>query len=167
MTARSSASTMPAKTWTVGNVGQSAKNDDVDVVWQMAALDRGRYRLTAVKRRLETVPEVVELDQDKDGDGLTYRLVVGDVGYPVGTAQVVLDLDELGAPVDITSRPAQQLLRDNSRGARREAVLGASRFRRDRGLEVVPKSSEPGNEPFSSGTTGNLSGDPGNLQVRQ
>ena len=138
-----------------GQRGTSAKNDDVDVVWQMVELDAGRFRLTAVKRRLESIPHTVELDKVVDpDDGLTYRLVSGGIGYPAGTATVVDDLDRLGVTLDATRRDASKSLHDAGRGARTQVVSAALRFRRERVVKVVPEASEPPSREPDIGTVG-------------
>ena len=137
-----------------GQRGTSAKNDDVDVVWQMTELDSKRYRLTAVKRRFEAIPETVEIDQITDDVGLTYRLVAGDIGYPQGTARVADDLDRLGVALGESRRNAGDILRDAGCGARHGVVTAALRYRRDRALKVDPKRQGPPSEGPEAGSAG-------------
>jgi len=137
-----------------GQRGSSAKNDDVDVVWQMAELERKRYRLTAVKRRLDSIPETVEVDQIADDDGLTYRLVAGDIGYPAGTVRVADDLDGLLVDLDETRREACEILRSAGRPARAQTVSAALRYRRERALKLVPEARDPPSRDPDLGTVG-------------
>jgi len=137
-----------------GQRGSSAKNDDVDVVWRMTELDRSRYRLTAVKRRFEAIPEVVELVKVSDDDGLTYRLTTGAIGYPQGTKKVADDLDRLGVALDAKRREASDALTAAGCGARTQVVGAALRHRRERALILVPEPREPRIGNPSTGTTG-------------
>jgi hypothetical protein len=138
-----------------GQRGTSAKNDDVDVVWQMTELDRKRYRLTAIKRRLDSIPELVEVDQVTDDVGLTYRLVVGDIGYPQGTARVTVDLDRLGVALDASRRKADEILRAAGCGARTQIVSAALRYRREQVVRVVPEGPGPPSRDPEPGSIGN------------
>jgi hypothetical protein len=145
-----------------GQRGTSAKNDDVDVVWQMTALEAKRFRLTAVKRRMDAIPETVEIDQQDNDDeqGLTYRLVIGDVGYPQGTAKVADDLERLGVELDDSRRHATETLQAAGCGARVQVVAAALRYRRERALQVVPDAPEPPSREPNPGTAGNHSSNP-------
>jgi hypothetical protein len=109
-----------------GQRGTSAKNDDVDIVWQMIKADASGFKLTAKKRRMGWVPEVVELQQF-DEPTLHYRIVEGLA--PSGTDKVVRDLDELGVPAFASARQASKLLKDGGRGARDQLVRAAQKKR--------------------------------------
>jgi hypothetical protein len=135
----------------LGQRGSSAKNDDVDVVWQMTELEGKRYRLTAVKRRLDSIPPTVEVDQIVDEVGLNYRLVAGTIDYPAGTAKVSDDLDRLGVALSSTRDKAAEVLRAAGCGARTGVVGAALRYRRERVVIVVPEAPEP---PFRERTLG-------------
>jgi len=136
-----------------GQRGSSAKNDDVDVVWQMAELEAKRYRLTAVKRRLDSIPQTVEIDQYVDDVGLNYRLVVGDIGYPAGTAQCADDLDRLGVDLGESRRKAAEVLRSAGCGKAARVIGAALRYRRERVVQVVPERSDTGFREPNLGTT--------------
>lgn len=109
-----------------GQRGTSAKNDDVDVVWQMTKAEANGFKMTAKKRRMGWVPEVVELQQF-DEPNLHYKLVEGLA--PAGTDKVVRDLDALGVPVFASARQASKLLKDAKRGARDQLVRAAQKKR--------------------------------------
>lgn len=109
-----------------GQRGTSAKNDDVDIVWQMVKADASGFKLTAKKRRMGWVPEIVELQQF-DEPNLHYRLVEGLA--PPGTDKVVRDLDDLGVPAFASARQASKLLKDGGRGARDQLVRAAQKKR--------------------------------------
>jgi hypothetical protein len=111
-----------------GQRGTSAKNDDVDVVWQMTRQDGDTFRLTAKKRRMGWVPDKVDLTRRED-HALEYALTAGDT-YPDGTKAVAEALAELGVPVDATTRVAEKALRSAGRGARNELIRAAVRWRK-------------------------------------
>jgi hypothetical protein len=115
------------KDTTLGQRGSSAKNDDVDVVWQMTKTDDG-IRLRGTHRRMSWVPETVNIARDDNGDRLTHR-VTDDV-WPAKTKSTAAVLDSLDAPLDITRRAASQLLKDHGAKTRNETVSAALRYRR-------------------------------------
>lgn len=116
-----------------GQRGSSAKNDDVDLVWEMTARDHGEYLLRATKRRVDWVAERVVLRQTTTDDGvLGYRFDDGGETYLAGTADVAAVLDELGAPLDLSRRKAMLLLREHGLGRRNNVVTDAVRYRRER-----------------------------------
>jgi hypothetical protein len=121
-----------------GQRGSSAKNDDVDVVWQLLKADGG-FKLAAKKRRMGWVPEEVLLTQ-RDEPELHYRAAMESV--PAGTAKVIADLDELGAPVEISQRKAMQLLRDAGRGAKTDAIRAALKTRKRSPFRAVDNSEK-------------------------
>lgn len=117
-----------------GQRGTSAKNDDVDVVWQMVKADGG-FKLTAKKRRMGWVPETVALLQ-YDEPNLHYK-VAAEVA-PAGTDDVVRVLDELKVPPSASARAASTALKVAGRGARDQLVRAAQK-RRSR-LWITPHS---------------------------
>lgn len=111
-----------------GQRGSSAKNDDVDVVWQMTAKDQNTFTLTAKKRRMGWVPLKVEITQT---DPLGYQLVQDDT-YPVGTVDIAQALDALQVPDDAGVRTCARVLRDNGHKARQEVIRAAVKYRKAR-----------------------------------
>src|SRR4029077_11803257 len=81
-----------------GQRGTSAKNDDVDVVWEMVERGHGEYLLRATKRRVSWVEERLVLRQTRDDGMLGYRWAEQAVTYRAGTAEVAELLDELDVP---------------------------------------------------------------------
>lgn len=130
-----------------GQRGSSAKNDDVDVVWQLSRTDDG-YALKAEKRRMGWVPEKVSLERIDN----PFRLKVagGDV-YPAGTADVVTALDELGVDVTESYRSAARLLREAGRSARNEVIRAALKYRRKRPMTFDPAAADSHNPQTQSG----------------
>jgi hypothetical protein len=123
-----------------GQRGTSAKNDDVDVVWQMVKADGG-FKLTAKKRRMGWVPETLALLQ-YDSPSLHYR--VADDVDPAGTEAVVADLDALKVPPSVSSRKAEHALREAGKGARTIVVRAAQRRRMKRDLRAPMVVDNPG-----------------------
>jgi hypothetical protein len=125
-----------------GQRGTSAKNDDVDVVWQMVAGDGGTYTLKAKKRRMSWVPEKVELVMRED-DVLEFNLLHGDA-WPAGTADCAKALDALGVPLNATVRTSMQLLKDAGKGRRQDVVRAAVRYRREQLMDLAqPVDNHP------------------------
>ena len=128
-----------------GQRGSSAKNDDVDVVWQMTATDGG-FLLGAKKRRMGWVPETVILTQH-DEPHLHYRTAAE--AWPAGTKRVAELLDELGVPLAASARKAAQALRESGHEARNEVVRKAVKFRKNAPFGGVIHSPE--NTPEAAG----------------
>ena len=126
-----------------GFAQSSAKNDDVDVVWEMVERGHGEYLLRATKRRVSWVGQQVVLQRTEVDGILGYRWDDGGVTWLGGTKEVADLLDELGAAVDISRRKAMALLRANGRGKATDVVNDALRFRRDKAAEVVLSPSGP------------------------
>lgn len=116
-----------------GARGSSAKNDDVDVVWSLAEIEGG-YELTAGKRRMKWVPDVVKLAKKDNGkDSLSFELMAGAVdSWPAGTKDLADTLDALGAPDDIAVRTARSLLKEHDKPATTATVAAAIRWRKER-----------------------------------
>ena len=87
------------------SVAPPAKNDDVDVVWEMTDRGRGSYLLTTTKRRVSWVPERVALEQTEEAGVLSYRWTDHRTTYIAGTLEVAELLDTLGA--DLTTSEAR------------------------------------------------------------
>lgn len=113
---------------TKGERGGSAKGDTVDCIWRQERGDQGAVRLVNEKRRSGWVPETVDLVRVERGGRLAYQM--GTDTWPAGTNAVVADLEQLGAPAQITRRAASALLRENGMGARDQIVSAALRWRR-------------------------------------
>jgi hypothetical protein len=109
-----------------GARGASAKNDDVDVVWQLLPRDRGKFTLKATHRRMNWVPEVVELRQDIE----PLRYSLADSSWPAGTEAAVETLDRLAVPLDHGKTKARQALKAAGETMGNEVLMAALRFRR-------------------------------------
>lgn len=110
-----------------GQRGTSAKNDDVDLIWELRAKEGG-IALHAKKRRQSWIPEHVDLI--KREEPLSHELAVVGSTWPAGTQACAESLDRLDAPLDITTRAARQLLQEHGGGARTEVLSAALKYRR-------------------------------------
>jgi len=111
-----------------GQRGSSAKNDDVDVVFRMIRRDDQALRVTATHRRMAWVPQETDIAVI-DEDGVT-RFSTGAGSWPEGTKTISDALDDAGAPVDVTWRRAQEILRDAGVKARTATIRAAIKHRR-------------------------------------
>lgn len=99
-----------------GQRGSSAKNDDVDVVYELrrseAADHRGKQvlRMKATHRRVSWIPDETVLEMISDGEVQRWVLP-GGVTVPSGTSEAMKILEQLGLPVDAGRRTARQALK--------------------------------------------------------
>lgn len=117
------------KTSTHGARGSSAKDDDLDVVWRLSAVEGRLLKLARMRSRVPWVPAEVLLRRDED-PVLCHRLARDAV--PAGTAEAAQLLDELEVPLDATSATAMRALKDAGKGRRKMVVLAAQKHRRSR-----------------------------------
>jgi 5S rRNA maturation endonuclease (ribonuclease M5) len=115
---------------TKGQRGTSAKNDDVDLVWQLVAME-GSVRLTRTHSRVAWVPETVDLL--KLDDPLRFDVADHERVWPKGTKEMAARLDDAGVPLDASRRQAADALRATSpegKGGRGQVVAAALEWRR-------------------------------------
>ena len=132
---------------TRGARGSSAKADDVDVVALLKPRERGALRVEITRQRPGWLPPHVDLVQ-LDGP---LRWAVATGTWPEGTAETARVLDTLGVPLDASGRAAQRALRDAGEGRRRDVVLAALRYRRDRAGNREPTREPPREPPRGEG----------------
>ena len=114
-----------------GSRGGSRKEDIMDVVWRLERGDEGAVILRNTKRRSNWIPERVDLQRIVDDDErVTYGTTNPSATLPAGSVEVAAVLDRLGADLEISSREAAKLLRDNDEGRRGEVVRGALKYRK-------------------------------------
>lgn len=130
---------------TKGQRGTSAKNDDVDVVWQMAAKDGGAYTLTAKKRRMGWVPLTVDLVMHED-NRMRFELLKGHT-WRAGTADMAAVLDDLGLPAVTTKRAAREALKAAGRKASDPVLLDAIKYRKERSVTFHFTGDRPVDNP--------------------
>lgn len=110
-----------------GQRGTSAKNDDVDLVWELRPREGGLL-LRATHRRQAWIPEAIELVRRESP--LRHELAMAGATWPGGTEACAEVLDSLNVPLDIKLNAAQRLLRENNAGVRREVISAALKFRK-------------------------------------
>ena len=110
-----------------GQRGSSGKGDDVDVVWALTKTENGVCLRREVSR-MAWVPDKVTFAMSEEP--LRYRRLTGD--YPEHTGETANLLDRLGVPLDASTRTAAAALKALGEGRRRQVVIAALRFRKDR-----------------------------------
>lgn len=121
-----------------GQRGGSAKNDDVDVVWQLTPAEGG-VTLKATHRRIAWVPETVQIV--RQADPLRHVVAQGR-GYAPGTKECADALDALGLSIDVGRPSAAKALRDAGHKHRNATISDALRWRREASESHVMQSSD-------------------------
>lgn len=137
-----------------GPRGSSAKVADADLVWKLAPADDGGFKLTRKYTRMPWVPETVDLARTETNGIISWTHVGAQ--WPAGTKDCANDLDALDLPVDLRVDHALHELRNHDLGKRREIVVAAVRYRREREMLAWGKPCgeprEPSAEPdFETG----------------
>lgn len=109
-----------------GQRGSSAKGDDVDLVWKIEAADNGVV-LKRESTRISWAKEKVTFAMTTEP--LRYHRAIV---WAEGTKDVAEQLDRINFPVDGTGTAASTALRDAGTPRRREVVLDAVKYRRER-----------------------------------
>jgi hypothetical protein len=125
-----------------GQRGTSAKNDDVDIVWQMTAKESGAFTLRAKKRRMGWVPETVEIELSED-DVLKFGLLGGE-SWPTGTKEAAQRLDELGVELELGWKKAGAVLREAGHRVSNEVLRAAVKYRKSRSTTFFFVGDQPG-----------------------
>lgn len=113
-----------------GQRGSSAKNDDVDVVWQLSRGDEG-VMLKRTHSRIPWVPESIPISRMVGTETITYAVTANDSIYPAGTKELAEKLDRISFPLTGTKDQARYA----GIKARNTVLMAAIRYRRDRALE--------------------------------
>jgi len=131
-----------------GPRGNSAKGDDVDVAWRLAATDSG-LELRRYAARMSWIPEKVTL-RKVERPYLRFERVAA--AWPLGTVETAAHLERLGVDPGASTRVAADVLRGAGEGRRRAVVVAAQKYRR--GPERNPgttlgttPANHPGNHP--------------------
>lgn len=89
---------------TKGARGSSAKNDDVDLVWDLTRHQRG-HTLKRGKTRVSWAPETISMVREEGDHGIRYRLDVGATHvYGATAADDAALLDDLGLDVSASNK---------------------------------------------------------------
>lgn len=109
-----------------GQRGSSAKNDDVDVVWQMTRSGADLYSLKTRKARMGWVPQKIELRMVED----PLRFDIAHAApLPDGALTLVAQLDELAVDPALSSRKVRALLTEVGIQASNAALRAAVKIR--------------------------------------
>ncbi len=114
-----------------GARGTSAKNDDVDLCWQLVRTDDGLVA-KATHRRIGWVPESVALAVGGDPVGFHPTPKV----WPAGTESTAKLLDQLGIDRNLSVRKTIAALRDHGQAVRQDLVRSALKWRHEPGYQT-------------------------------
>jgi hypothetical protein len=139
-----------------GQRGSSAKNDDVDVVWQLSRKDEG-LTIKRTHSRISWVPDIVNIKRLETDCGYDYVVDRGLVKFKDGTATNAARLDAADVPIDATVKEALALVKakegtafrtalvKDALGFRKLAIANTEEMRRAAGVEDVSRNA--GNVP--------------------
>ncbi|MFN8585976.1 MAG: AAA family ATPase [Dehalococcoidia bacterium] len=119
-----------------GQRGTSAKNDDVDLVWELTAREGG-LRLRATHRRQSWVPEFLDLVRLDD----PLRHERAETTLPVGTMELVEQMNRLGIAPEWGGKRVRLALREAGVHARNDVVAAAIRVRKQQFAEETAEVS--------------------------
>lgn len=123
-----------------GQRGTSAKNDDVDVVWQLTR-NEGGVTLRATHRRMSWVPETVVIEVENEA-GWSFR-VNDDGRYPVGTKQMAAVASELGLPTSASVKTTAKLCRKAGHSGSTDLFAAVVRWRKKESETYLATSGTP------------------------
>jgi hypothetical protein len=138
-----------------GQRGGSAKNDDVDIVWELSRTEKGAL-LKRTHQRLSWGPSVINLDRHESDDGnVTWTMAAG--SWPKGCSDVAKQMDDLGLPLDVTRAGARKA---GIKG-QNELISAAIRWRVAERTTTFGTGDWPGTGTYPQGgtTSGTESGD--------
>jgi hypothetical protein len=121
-----------------GQRGTSAKNDDVDLVWELKAEDSGAVTLRATHRRQSWIPETLVLER-KDNP---LRHERAEYAWPAGTQWLSEEMDKLDIPTDWGAKKIRKVLRENNVPGRNETIAAAIRWRKRGTAKVSPEGGD-------------------------
>jgi hypothetical protein len=134
--------------------GASSKADDVDVIWRLQNTDDGKAFVRSAAR-IAWVPERVDLIERTE----PLSFSTGMPSWPAGTKDKALELDSIGAPIDVSKRKARELLKEAHIEAGRDTVLTKAiayrktRVRDDPFAVSKPVDNHPQSGSQTPGTT--------------
>ena len=116
-----------------GMRGSSAKNDDVDIVWQLTRTDTRSgegVRLNRTHSRISWVPQEIKISRQETDHGHDYIIDAQDQTWPNGTRQDADLLDTLELPYNIGFNQAKQAIREAGHKMRDARIRTALKFRK-------------------------------------
>lgn len=131
-----------------GQRGSSAKEGDVDIVWQLTKTDDG-LKLKRTHTRILWGENEVNVTVHRE----PLRHTIAPRGWAAGTGDVVAALDRLGLPDNASMRTCGAALREKGESASSAALKDACRRRRERGgLDaLINQHQEPRSTTFQRG----------------
>lgn len=121
--------------------GTSAKQDDVDVIFQLVPNRGDRWRLLRTDTRIPWVPAAIDIRRLEEP--LLSHVAVQDT-WPAGTIEVAQLLDTLHVPLEAGCRAANGALQKAHEGKRSMVVAAAVRWRRHQAADSQrPASGAP------------------------
>lgn len=108
-----------------GQRGTSAKNDDVDLVWEFSGSETA-FVLRATHRRQSWIPEEVKITRMEN----PFRHEIVEDIYPTGTMLIVHILEELDIPLDWGRRRVRKEMAERGKSATNELLTAAIRYRK-------------------------------------
>jgi hypothetical protein len=155
-----------------GQRGTSAKNDDVDVVWRFTKRSETSILIEATHRRMQWIPDKVELELRTVDDVLGHRLLGGDI--PDAALQLAQTLARLSDDPDLSVRTARRLLKDQgiktSTDTLRQALTVRKKQQTDSQLDTwlgVPEASGTYTDDSGTPDSGTFSGTPAQMASRR
>jgi hypothetical protein len=109
-----------------GQRGSSAKNDDVDIVWQLTRSGKGQYQMKTRKARMSWIPEKIDLRITDDP--FTFH-IAHEPPTPDGTDQLVTTLDNMNVDARMSGRKVRAILTENGYTASNATLRAAMRHR--------------------------------------
>lgn len=111
-----------------GQRGGSAKNDDVDLVWQLSRTDLG-VKIERTHSRITWAQGQIDIQQEQNDDGSVEYRIVDRNDYPPGTRELAKLMDDLGIARDASGRAAAAQLRAAGEGAKNDRIRAAQAYR--------------------------------------
>lgn len=131
-----------------GQRGSSAKNDDLDLVWELSGSAEA-FVLRATHRRQSWIPEEIKLVR-KD---LPFRHEIEDAIVSQGALVMVRMMEELDIPLDWGARKVRKALIEAGKGARNNLIAEAIRYRKQK-APTCPQNSGTHTQPSFGDTFG-------------
>ena len=160
------------KDTTKGQRGTSAKNDDVDVVWRFTKRSETSILLEATHRRMQWIPDKVELELHTTNDKLTHRRLGDEM--PNAALQLAQTLENITDEPDLSVRTARRLLKEHgirtSNDTLRQALTVRRRQRNNSQIDAwlnVPNSDGTYLDNNGTSTTGTYDGTHGTTASRR
>lgn len=123
-----------------GQRGGSAKDGDVDIVWQLEPVEGG-VRMKRTRARMSWVPEQVTLRRADDGMVLRHVVMDGG-GYAPGTSEMAELLARLDVPIGASARDAARALRAAGETGADRVIRSAQKYRKTKAQEFRPPRGE-------------------------